>query len=83
MNLSQNWKTQHQRYSVKALAVGAVLTVAWNLVPHELREAFPEWAPRAIGAAIFVFGLIGTYLAQPGLAGNALPTDTKDPDATH
>jgi hypothetical protein len=70
MKLSPNWKTQHKRYSVQALAIGATLTAAWNLVPAELRTDLPSWAPRALAGAIFVFGLIGTYLAQPSLNGD-------------
>lgn len=73
--LSETWRTKHKRYSTKALGVGVVLTTAWIAVPPDLKSALPDWLPRYVAFGIFGFGLIGAYLAQPGLAGNPVPAD--------
>lgn len=83
MKLSPNWKTNHARYSVKVLALGAAVTTAWMGVPDDLKHALPGWLPTAVACSIFVLGLLGAYLAQPSLNGDDATTTGGNDAANH
>lgn len=67
MTLSPNWKTTYKRYSVWALAGSTFLQVVWSVAP----AGMPLWAILAVNGVIGGLGLIGSYLAQPSVTGDA------------
>lgn len=66
MILSPNWTTTHKRYSVWALAASTALQVVWSVVQDP-----PLWAILLANGVIGGLGLIGAYLAQPEVTGDA------------
>lgn len=67
MTLSPTWQTAHKRYSVIALAAATFLQVVWSIAP----AGMPLWVILAANGAIGGLGLIGSYLAQPSVTGDA------------
>lgn len=66
MTLSPNWRTNHKRYAVWALVASTALQVIWSVVQNP-----PLWAVLSANALIGGLGLIGSYLAQPSVTGDA------------
>lgn len=64
--LSPNWAKAHKRYSVWALTLSTTIQGMWAVV-----DSPPLWAILLANAVIGGLGLVGAYLAQPGVTGEA------------
>lgn len=67
MALSPNWRTAHKRYSFWALGAATLLQAVWSVAPAWT----PPWLIITVNGVIGGLGLIGTYLAQPSVNGDA------------
>lgn len=64
MQLIQNWRQSWRMYSVQVLGALAVLPLAWDYVPPEMRALIPDgWHPYII-AAVAIGGIAGRLIDQ-------------------
>ena len=64
MKLVSDWRKAWKWHSTHAMAIAAVLPIAWAQLPNDLKSAVPDaWLPWIAGV-VLVAGIIGRVVDQ-------------------
>lgn len=64
MKLVSDWRKVWKWHSTQAMALAAVLPIAWDQLPHDLKQVIPDdWMPWIAGG-VLVAGIVGRLRDQ-------------------